>query len=366
MVRKKEKKLYKIGYLTKLLGVTPRTIRYYDQLGLLPHMKRSEGKVRLFDEKDVEIIKKIRRMQKIEYLPLDVIKERLFGKKKKAIESDIVVVTDSEASVSEELKDKYGIVLIPYNKVSEDQQLSDVKSGSVDKIRLIEAPSEKEIVNIYKKLHTKGYKKIYSIHSANGVVNFWDNVVKAAAMVSSIVEVKPVDSRSPGAGLGVLVRQVAEAVSNNSSIEEVDLLLIKQIPMIYNLIYIKSLKDFLRRDNCNDVTETSFQGRLISKLVDFSPVMVMRDGSGEIDIMEFCRKDQDITDRFINCVKEEIDVRGGYIKSIMVVYTYLYGEARDIVNRLKKIYPNTNIYMEEGSSALLSRCCSEMIYLAVA
>ena len=44
----KPKKLYKIGHLTSLLGVTPRTIRYYDQFGLLPHVKRSEGKCTSF------------------------------------------------------------------------------------------------------------------------------------------------------------------------------------------------------------------------------------------------------------------------------------------------------------------------------
>ena len=56
----KPKKLYKIGHLTSLLGVTPRTIRYYDQFGLLPHVKRSEGNVRLFDDEDIKIIKKVR------------------------------------------------------------------------------------------------------------------------------------------------------------------------------------------------------------------------------------------------------------------------------------------------------------------
>ena len=60
---KKEKKLYKISQVMKLLGITGRTVRYYDQFGLLPHVKRSEGKVRLFDDKDIEVIKKIRRLQ---------------------------------------------------------------------------------------------------------------------------------------------------------------------------------------------------------------------------------------------------------------------------------------------------------------
>ena len=70
-----KKKLFKIGHLAKTLGLTHRTIRYYDQLGLLPHMKRSNGGVRLFDDEDIKILKKIRTLQKEEYLPLDIIKK---------------------------------------------------------------------------------------------------------------------------------------------------------------------------------------------------------------------------------------------------------------------------------------------------
>ena len=55
--KSKEKKLYKIGQLAELLSITPRSIRYLDQLGLLPHMKRSSGKTRLFDTTDIQLIK---------------------------------------------------------------------------------------------------------------------------------------------------------------------------------------------------------------------------------------------------------------------------------------------------------------------
>ena len=64
-----ERKLYKIGYLTQALGITARTIRYYEQFGLLPHVKRSDGKMRLYTDEDVSLIKEIRRLQKESLLP---------------------------------------------------------------------------------------------------------------------------------------------------------------------------------------------------------------------------------------------------------------------------------------------------------
>lgn len=49
--------LYTIGEMAKQLGVAPSTIRYYDKEGLLPFVERSEGGMRMFQEKDYEFLK---------------------------------------------------------------------------------------------------------------------------------------------------------------------------------------------------------------------------------------------------------------------------------------------------------------------
>lgn len=55
-------RLYRIGELSRLSGVSPRTIDYYTGLGLLAPAKRSNGNYRLYDD---ETLSRIRR---IEYL----------------------------------------------------------------------------------------------------------------------------------------------------------------------------------------------------------------------------------------------------------------------------------------------------------
>ena len=75
---KKSKKLFKIGDLAKALNLTHRTIRYYDELGLLPHIKRSQKGTRLFDNNDIEILKKICKIKKENPAALSQIKEKLF------------------------------------------------------------------------------------------------------------------------------------------------------------------------------------------------------------------------------------------------------------------------------------------------
>ena len=85
--------LYKIGDICDLLTITPRTIRYYDQLGLLPNIKRSDGYTRLFDQHDIDTITSIRHLQKSQSLPLSSIKERLFPKN--LIGKNVILITDS-------------------------------------------------------------------------------------------------------------------------------------------------------------------------------------------------------------------------------------------------------------------------------
>ena len=86
-------KLFKIGDICELLAITPRTIRYYDQLGLLPNVKRSDGFTRLFDQNDIDLIKEIRKLQKSKAMPLTMIKEKLFPNNIKS--KSVLLITDS-------------------------------------------------------------------------------------------------------------------------------------------------------------------------------------------------------------------------------------------------------------------------------
>jgi DNA-binding transcriptional MerR regulator len=62
----------RIGELAELTGVTPRTIRYYEEIGLLPGAAdRAQGKHRSYDEHDVERLREIVRLRDLLGLPLD-------------------------------------------------------------------------------------------------------------------------------------------------------------------------------------------------------------------------------------------------------------------------------------------------------
>ncbi len=69
-----KEKVYQIGELAKKLRISPRTIRYYEEIGLLKEAKRNAGSYRVYDEEDYMRLKFIRKL-KILGLKLSQIQE---------------------------------------------------------------------------------------------------------------------------------------------------------------------------------------------------------------------------------------------------------------------------------------------------
>jgi DNA-binding transcriptional MerR regulator len=54
---------YRIGELASMFGVTRRTIRYYEELGLLEAVDRVEGAHRRYDERNAVYLKRIQQLK---------------------------------------------------------------------------------------------------------------------------------------------------------------------------------------------------------------------------------------------------------------------------------------------------------------
>ncbi len=60
-------KFYQIGELANLLDLSPRTIRYYEEIGLLNSVKRIDGGKRVYTDMD---FKRLKFIQRLKYLGL--------------------------------------------------------------------------------------------------------------------------------------------------------------------------------------------------------------------------------------------------------------------------------------------------------
>jgi MerR family transcriptional regulator, repressor of the yfmOP operon len=84
--------LLRIGDVAKLVGTTARTIRYYEEKGLLPPAEdRAAGQHRLYDEQDVERLRELLRMRNLLGVPLEELRE-------------LVAVDDERALLRSELR----------------------------------------------------------------------------------------------------------------------------------------------------------------------------------------------------------------------------------------------------------------------
>jgi DNA-binding transcriptional MerR regulator len=66
----------RIGEVARLAGTTPRTIRYYEEIGLLPGgSERAAGQHRVYTEADVERLREVVRLRDLLGVKLDELKE---------------------------------------------------------------------------------------------------------------------------------------------------------------------------------------------------------------------------------------------------------------------------------------------------
>jgi DNA-binding transcriptional MerR regulator len=92
-----EQRLLRIGELAERARVTPRTVRYYEEIGLLVPSERRKGSHRLYDEADVERVLELTRLRDLLNLSLDDLKQVLEAEEARAILRRRFHESDSDA-----------------------------------------------------------------------------------------------------------------------------------------------------------------------------------------------------------------------------------------------------------------------------
>ena len=90
----------RIGEVAERTGLTPRTIRYYEEIGLLPSAERRKGEHRLYDETDVERLQELKRLRDLLNLSLDELKQLVEAEEARAAIRKQYRATDDEAERS--------------------------------------------------------------------------------------------------------------------------------------------------------------------------------------------------------------------------------------------------------------------------
>ena len=86
----KNRTLIKIGDLAKEAGITTRTLRYYEELGMIDPVERSEGGFRLYSMDQLKKLKIIKNLKALDF-ELESIKEILTLKNRSDMGGDLAV-----------------------------------------------------------------------------------------------------------------------------------------------------------------------------------------------------------------------------------------------------------------------------------
>jgi MerR family transcriptional regulator, repressor of the yfmOP operon len=74
---------YTIEQVATRTGLTKRTLRYYEEMGLLPPAKRTEGNYRRYTETDVQLVEQIKELRELLSFSLTEIRELLHAEEER-------------------------------------------------------------------------------------------------------------------------------------------------------------------------------------------------------------------------------------------------------------------------------------------
>jgi DNA-binding transcriptional MerR regulator len=125
-----------IGEVAERTGVTQRTLRFYEEKGLLRSPTRMEGGFRLYSEDDVRRVKHIRRLQDLLGVTLAEIKEMVEAEE---ILRELKAQYRPESDVSEkkqQLREAIDVVTRQHGIVSQKaEQMSEMKTQLEERLR---------------------------------------------------------------------------------------------------------------------------------------------------------------------------------------------------------------------------------------
>tara|TARA_Y100000389_G_scaffold201655_1_gene244927 strand:+ start:2127 stop:3161 length:1035 start_codon:yes stop_codon:yes gene_type:complete len=330
-----ERKLYKISQLTSLLGITARTVRYYDQLGLLPNVKRTPGNMRLFDEQDIALIQKIRYFQEKEFLPLDVIKGRLFKE----------TATDSQS-----------ITIVADNLLGNNHP----KIHTVPGADSIDTPMPSRITgytNCFQSLISQGFTTIYSYHSALSPNLEAATIAANTHQASAKIHILP--THSVGGGHHLYVTAIANVLQASDSENEVEMYTEKNKGLVLDVFMSDNLNLLFPKTE----TVTKLQQDLDAQRSAFNAIVTFKNDT--FQLIDYYQNNTDAIDSIGLIIEEEAALRAGYLNAIAITYNRLYAEANALTNQFKSAYPKASISVTEADSHTQSMIQGDFIGVSV-
>ena len=214
------------------------------------------------------------------------------------MKQEIAIVTDSAASLPQELVKKYGVTVVPIQIQFEDEAYRDgvdiTREEFYEKLdgRVMPStsqPAPSDFINVYEKLLER-VRTIISIHiTSEGSGTCQVANIAKARFPGADIEV--FDSKSASMGIGFLAMEAAEAVLSGKTKEEILRLLTELRPRIVSYAVIDSIRYLLKSGRVRAGQA------LIASLLSVKPLISIR--QGVVEVVDRVRTHRAALDRLV-------------------------------------------------------------------
>ena len=254
------------------------------------------------------------------------------------------IVTDSNAFLLPEIKDKYAIEVIPHRiKIGgaiyeEDgdftanelfKKLSEAQSAGLTRLPEVVAADVNMILDTYTGLKNGG-EEIISIHTSSQLSPMWQQARRAADMLKGRYTIRVFDSLSTSYGLGILVEKAARAAENGANIHEVARIVNGAIPHLYVALFAESLH-YLERS-----AQLSPSQSVLGSMLGIKALLMMEEG--KLMPLEKVQTHDEVVEKL-----HEFVIEFASVERIGIVHHNYAQPVEELIDRLQETLPQVTV-----------------------
>jgi DegV family protein with EDD domain len=262
----------------------------------------------------------------------------------------VAIVTDSTASLPEDLVASHGIVAVPLHVVLGGQAFSEGVDFTTDELVAAlrkfttvstSRPSPQAFLDVYEAAAAGGAEAVVSVHISSDMSGTVGSAMLAASQ--SPIPVEVVDSRSVGMAMGYAVLSAAAAAKQGMDAKAVAAIASSRAQAATVIFYVDNL-EHLRRGG-----RIGAASALLGSALAIKPLLALSDG--HIDRIEKVRTAARALSRLEELALQAVEAAEGSGVDIAVHHLDSQTRAGDLVDRLRAKVPSstTVILVELGA-----------------
>ncbi|GEM_PF-3504187 len=350
------KKSYKIQDLVDMFGLTTRTLRFWEEKGLLNSLLRVTGKRRVYGEDVIKRIKDIK-SYKARGLSLDDIKIQIDKKEKKSkvLKNPIRIIIGSSSGIEEANMTKYEIDLIPSYILLDGKRFVDGVNISENNIQEIEftelttePPTVDDYIYMYSEMAEEGAEEIISLHPSESYCGSLANARKALERAKGL-KVHLLDTSSYGQIAELLAIIARDKLSKGMTVDKV-VKYLKQLIADHSSFWVASSMLNMTNLGLVNVDFKKIVNPLFRSTLNYHPLLKMNNQIDEYQLISRANGLIDAVDDLIAQIKEAHSSSKFPVKMMGVYYTCDKSKLNALVLFLKDkgipvFWQKSNFYM---------------------